>query len=236
MSVDSDKLGVMVAGYNTLVPALSASWDSITAEITDLYEQWSALAFAQDGIESDLETYVEANKADYFYSYGSFGVSGTGVLNEWMGFDEETGLSGWTYDSPKQFRVFDDHTSTFTVGTSGVCVASSTFSESSTISASWYSSPFTYVNWVDSIVPPLIDGVYLESYANWGPLWDSDTTVQGYMDDWVFVDDLITKTLSSTGTYGIQDTIAKLAVAKALVLINMNKYNGTIPIITTYAT
>jgi len=232
---DADKLRTMVTGYDTLVPNLSASIISINAEIADLSEQWSALVFAQDGIESDLETYVETNKADYFYSYGNFGVSGTGYLTEWMGFDQET-ATGLAYVSTVYFTVTGDQTTTYTAGTSAVVTNSGTFTASTTISASVYNNPDTLVGLNAGICAASLDGVYLESYANWGPLWDSDATVQGYMDDWVFIDDYITHLLSSTGTYGIQDMIAKLQIARALVQINLDKYEAAGPILEPYAT
>jgi hypothetical protein len=241
MTVDSDKLGVMVTGYGTLVPNLSASWDSIAAEITDLYEQWSAIDYAETQIEKDLSSYVTGAgaKADYFYQYGNFGVSGTGILNEWMGFDQET-VTGLTYVDTYRVTVDGDQTSTFTAGLSGLFHYGVSFTASSTISASIYNHPTwpgdTLIGFNTAIVDSGVDQIYLASYAPWGAMWDSDTTVQGYMDDWIFLDDLMTKTLSSTGTYGIVDTIAKLGVAKALVLINMNKYNDATPILTTYAT
>jgi hypothetical protein len=258
MSVDSDKLGTMVTGYNTLVPNLSASWDSITAEITDLYEQWSALDYAETEIEKDLTSYIESNKSDHLYTYGNFGVSGTGILNEWMGFDQET-VTGLTRVDSYRVTVDGDQTSTFTAGLSGLFHYGLWFTASSTISASIYNHPTwpgdTLIGFNTGIVEVGVDQIFLANYAPWGAMWDSDTTVQGYMDDWVFLDDLMTKTLSSTGTYGIVDTIAKLGVAKALVgtygivdtiaklgvakalvLINMNKYNDATPILTTYAT
>jgi hypothetical protein len=56
------------------------------------------------------------------------------------------------------------------------------------------------------------------------------------MDDWVFVDDHMTHLLGSTGTYGIVDTIEKLGIARALVQINLDKYEAAGPILEPWAT
>ena len=108
----------MVTTFTQTRNNLSASLEKIDEQIAELTAQWKAIDYAEDQIESDLETYVETNKSDYFYTYGSFGVSGTGELKEWMGFDEETGLSGLTYESANSFLVTGDETGTFTPGTS----------------------------------------------------------------------------------------------------------------------
>jgi len=237
MTVDSDKLGVMVTGYDTLVPNLSASYDSIVAEIADLNEQWSAIVWAQNKYESALRGYVEANKSDYTYTYGNFGVSGTGILNEWMGFTAES-VTGLTYVDSYRVTVDGDQTSTFTAGLSGLFHYALFYTASSTISASIYpyDTTKTLIGFNTGIVDVAVDQILLADYAPWGAMWDSDATVQGYMDDWIVIDDLLTKTLTSTGTYGIVDKIDKLALARNLVLINMNKYDAAGPILDVYAT
>jgi len=235
----ADKLREMVNNFTTLTKNLTASMEKIDALITDLTEQWKAIDYAEDQIESDLETYVETNKADYFYSYGNYGISGTGNLKEWMGFDEET-VTNLTYVSTNEFTVDGDKTSTFTAGTSAVVVNGTTFSSSTTISASIYNDPLypakTLVTLDSGICQSNLNKVYLESYANWGPLWDSDATVQGYMDDWVFIDDFLTKNVGTDGTYGITDRLDNLYTAKSIVQKDYNKYDGMIPIIDVYAT
>ncbi len=232
----ADKLAEMVIGFTSTSENLSGSLVKIDAQILDLTEQWQAIDFAQDGIETDLETFVEANKADYFYSYGSFGASGTGALNEWMGFDEETGLVNLTYVAANYFEVDGDLTSTFTAGTSAVVTNGGTFSASTTISGSIFSGGVTSVGLDDNICAANLDGVYLEAYAPYGPLWDSDSTVQAYMDDWVFLDGFVTQTVGLNGTYGIEGRLSNLYVARGVVENDYIKYDGMISIMEVYAT
>jgi hypothetical protein len=234
----ADKLAEMVIGFTSTSENLSGSLVKIDAQILDLTEQWQAIDFAQDGIEDDLEIFVEANKADYFYSYGSFGASGTGALNEWMGFDEETVINITFIDSVS-FTVDNDLTSTFTAGTSAVVTNGGVFSASTTISGSEYNISYpgkTLVGLDDARAAANLDGVYLEAYAPYGPLWDSDVTVQGYMDDWVFLDGFVTQTVGLDGTYGIEGRLSNLYVARGVVENDYNKYTGMISIMDVYAT
>jgi hypothetical protein len=240
---NADKLREMVTGFTETATNLSGSLVKIDLLIADLTEQWHAINYAQDEIETDLEVFVEANKADYFYSYGSFGVSGTGVLNEWMGFDEET-VTNITYIDGQRFTVDNDLTSTFTAGTSAVVTNGGTFSASTTISGSEYNISYpgkTLVGLDDSRAAANLDGVYLEAYAPYGPLWDSDATVQGYMDDWVFLDGFVTQDVGLDGTYGIYgdgDTgrLSNLYTARGVVEKDYIKYDGMVPIMDVYAT
>lgn len=235
----ADKLATMVTDFTSISENLSGSLVKIDAQILDLTEQWQAIDFAQDGIEADLEAAVVPAKADYFYSYGSFGASGTGALNEWMGFDEET-VTNITYVAPDLFTVDGDETGTFTVGTSAVVTNSGVFSASTTISGALYNiAPYTgktLVGLDDNRATAGLDGIYLEAYANWGPLWDSDATIQGYMDDWVFLDGFVTQTVGLDGTYGIQGRLSNLYVARGVVQNDYDKYTGMIPIMDDYAT
>ena len=234
----ADKLREMVDGFTITATNLSGSLVKIDAQIAELTEQWKAIDYAEDEIETDLEVFVETNKADYFYSYGSFGVSGTGDTGviEWMGFDEETGLTNLTYVAANYFEVDGDATSTFTAGTSAVVTNGGTFSASTTISGSIFDGGVTSVGLDDNICAANLDGVYQESYANWGPLWDSDATVQAYMDDWVFLDGFITQTVGLDGTYGIEGRLSNLYVARGVVENDYNKYDGMVPIMDVYAT
>jgi hypothetical protein len=236
----ADKLAEMVIDFTSMSENLSGSLVKIDQQIADLSAQWKAINYAQDGIEVDLETYVETNKSDYFYSYGSFGVSGTGELKEWMGFDEETGLSGLTYESANSFLVTGDETGTFTVGTSAVVTNGGSFSTSSTVSGSLFNLPWhagqTLVVLYGSICQASLDGVYLESYANSGPLWDSDATVIAYMSNWAYLDNFVTQAVGLDGTYGIEGRLSNLYVARGVVENDYNKYTGMYPILDLYAT
>lgn len=235
----ADKLTEMVTTFTQTRNNLSGSLVKIDEQITDLTEQWQAISYAQDGIETDLETYVETNKSDYFYTYGSFGVSGTGELKEWMGFDEETGLVGLTYESANSFLVTNDETGTFTPGTSAVVTNGGSFSVSTTVSGSMFNLPWhsgqTLVVLDSGICQASLDGVYLESYANSGPLWDSDATVISYMGSWATLDGFITNPVGLTGTYGIEGRLSNLYVAKGVVTNDYNKYKSMVPILTAYA-
>jgi hypothetical protein len=156
-----------------------------------------------------------------------------------MGFTLES-VFGLARVDASNIVVDGDETATFTAGTSAVMSAGIGHTDSTTISGSLYNTPAhpgdTLIGFNDAIVPVGISSIFLESYANWGPLWDSDATVQAYMDDWAFIDDHMTHLLSSTGTYGIVDMIAKLQIAKALVQINLDKYDAAGPILEPYAT
>lgn len=227
MAGEAQTLSEMLSAYNTMALNLSASLVNIDNQIDDLTEQKTILQWTQDQYEADLETYVEANKADYFYSYGSFGSTN---LSEWMGFDEETGLTNLTYFSAHEFLVDGDETGTFTAGTSAVVTNNGVFSTSTTVSASVYNLPWhsgkTLVALYGSICTADLDAVYLESYANWGPLWDSDTTITHYMDSWDWIYDFITHEIGLTGTYGIDDRVTNLNTAKGIVQYDYNKYSG----------
>jgi len=198
-----------------------------------------ALVYAEDQIKIDLEAYVVPGKAEYFYTFGSYGVSGSGGLYEWMGFDSEV-AAGLTYISGTSFTVTGNQTSTYTAGTSAVVTNSGVFSVSTTISGSDAADPLytpdTYVVLDASICTAGLDGVYLGSYAPQGALWDSDVTVQGYIDDWGFMDNFITQTVGLDGTYGLEGRIANLVVARGVVENDYDKYTGMIAPMGDYAT
>jgi hypothetical protein len=240
MSANSDKLGQMVTGFTSTSENLSGSLVKIDAQILDLTQQWQAIGFAEDEIETDLEAAVVPAKAEYFYTYGNFGVSGTGALNEWSGYDEETGITGLTYISGTSFTVDGNQTSTFTAGLNILVTNSGTFSASTTISGSDAADPAypsdTYVVLDAAICSASLDGVYLEAYAPSGPFWDSDVTIQGYMDDWVFLDNFLTQTVGLDGTYGIVGRLSNLYVARGVVENDYAKYDGMISPMSNYAT
>jgi len=239
----ADKLAEMVIDFTSMSENLSGSLVKIDQQIAELTAQWKAINYAQDGIEADLETYVETNKADYFYSYGTFGASGTGALDEWMGFDEETGLVNLTYVDSQRFTVDNDLTATFTAGTSAVFTNGGTFTVATTISGSEYNISYpgkTLVGTDDAVLAANLDGVYLESYANWGPLWDSDATVTAYMANWVYLDNFITQPVGLDGTYGINGDgtngkLQNLYLARGVVEKDYNKFTNMYPILDNYA-
>ncbi len=239
MSTSSDKLGVMVTDFTETATNLSGSLVKIDLLIQELTEQWQALGYAEDEIEDDLEAYVVPGKAEYFYTFGSYGVSGSGGLYEWMGFDE-VAVTGLTYISTTSFTVDGDQTSTFTAGLSAVVTNSGTFSVSTTISGSDAADPSypgdTYVVLDAAICAASLDGVYLGSYAPQGTLWDSDSTVQGYIDDWAFLDNFLTQTVGLGGTYGIVGRLSNLYTARDVVENDYNKYDGMIDPMSNYAT
>jgi len=238
MTYYGDILAEMVTEFTETATNLSGSLVKIDTLISDLTQQWHAIDYAQDGIEADLETYVEANKAEYFYTYGTFGVSGTGALNEWSGYDEVS-VTGLTYVDGQRYIVDGNQTATFVAGLNTLVTNSGVFSASTTISGSTYNTDVagkTLVGLIGSRATAGLDGVYLEVYAPSGPFWDSDATVQGYMDDWVFLDGFVTQTVGLDGTYGIEGRIDNLHVARPVVENDYNKYDGMVPIMDVYAT
>ncbi len=239
MSTSSDKLGQMVTDFTSTSENLSGSLVKIDLLIQELTEQWQAIGYAEDEIEDDLEAAVVPTKAEYFYTFGSFGVSGSGGLYEWMGFDSEV-AAGLTYISGTSFTVTGDQTSTYTAGTSAVVTNGGTFSASTTISGSDAADPLypgeTYVVLDASICAANLDGVYLEAYAPQGALWDSDVTIQGYIDDWAFLDNFLTETVGLDGTYGIVGRLSNLYTARGVVQNDYDKYDGMIAPMSNYAT
>lgn len=237
---NADKLAQMVTDFTLTSENLSGSLIKIDQQIAELNQQMQALVWAEDQIEIDLEAAVVPAKAEYFYTYGSYGVSGSGALNEWSGYDEETGITGLTYISTTSFTVDGNQTSTFTAGLNILVTNSGAFSTSTTISGSDAADPLypgdTYVVLDAAICAASLDGVYLEAYAPSGPFWDSDATIQGYMDDWVFMDNFITQDVGLDGTYGLQGRIANLVVARGVVENDYNKYTGMIGPMGDYAT
>jgi hypothetical protein len=235
----ADKLGEMVTGFTSTSENLSGSLVKIDILRADLVEQWQALVYAQDEIETDLEAYVVPGKAEYFYTFGSYGVSGAGGLYEWMGFDSEA-AAGLTYISGTSFTVAGNQTSTYTAGTSAVVTNGGAFSASTTISGSDAADPSypgeTYVVLDASICAANLNGVYLEAYAPQGALWDSDATIQAWMDNWAFLDGFMTQDVGLQGTYGLEGRIVNLDVAKGVVEKDYAKYDGMIPIMELYAT
>jgi hypothetical protein len=236
---NADKLAEMVIGFTSTSENLSGSLIKIDQQIAELNQQMQTLVYAENQIETDLEAYIVPGKAEYFYTFGSYGVSGSGSLYEWMGFDSEV-AAGLTYISGTSFTVTGDQTSTYTAGTSAVVTNSGVFSTSTTISGSDAADPSypgeTYVVLDASICTAGLDGVYLEAYAPQGALWDSDVTVQGYIDNWGFMDNFITQTVGLDGTYGLQGRIANLVVARGVVENDYDKYTGMIAPMSDYAT
>lgn len=237
---DADKLREMIDGYPTLTANLSAGIDNIELQIDDYTEQQSALEFAMDGLAADIETDIEASKADKFYSYGNFN-DGTesASLSAWIGYDEET-VPGLTYIDSQYFTSTSDVTSTFTAGLAAIFTNSGVFTTGTSISGSlWNTLEYpskTLIGVDNAVLTGTLDGVYLESYRPTGPFWDSDATIQGYMDDFDFILDYIWQDLGISGTYGVEDIIVKLELAKSILEIDYAKYNAAGPVLEDYAT
>jgi len=240
MSADSDKLREMIDGYPTLTANLSAGLVNLQLQIDDYTEQLSALNSAHDGLATDIETDVEAVKADKFYSYGDFN-DGTESANltDWIGYDQEA-AAGLTYVSSELFTLSGDQTSTYTAGVSAIFTNGGAFTTGTAISGSLYNTiaypNVTLVGSDAAVLTGTLDGVYLEAYTPTGPLWDSDATIQGYMDAFDFILDYIWQDLGTGGTYGVEDTIDKLGDAKAILELDYAKYDAAGPFLEDYAT
>ncbi len=236
---DADKLRDMVNDFTSTSENLSGSLVKIDTLRADLMEQWRALVYAEDEIETDLEAYVVPGKAEYFYTFGTYGASGSGGLYEWMGFDSEV-AAGLTYISGTSFTVTGDQTSTYTAGTSAVVTNGGTFSASTTISGSDAADPAypgeTYVVLDASICAANLDGVYLEAYAPQGALWDSDSTIQAWIDSWAYMDNFMTQTVGLGGTYGLENRVLNLDIARNVVEKDYIRYDSMISLMEPYAT
>lgn len=76
-------------------------------------------------------------------------------------------------------------------------------------------------------------GNTIYEYAGVG--WDSDVTIVGYVDDYDFANDYLTRPLTSGATYGLIPSRDNLSTAKAILEDNKSKIEDSITDMESYA-
>ncbi len=237
MSAASDKLREMVDGYPDEIDSLQKSYQSITAQIDELDEQKEAL---EDGllaiISDDLENNLLPAKATvpHVYTFGGFGSFGSGGnAQDWEVYDLINNTATFTQVSTTEFVIEGvDITGQLSGGEKVVITNNDVFTVPATTvtvvvtGAPAYPANSTHVVVNAAIVQATVDGIWELVYEYLGVGWDSDVTIQGYIDDYAFTIDHLHAALGTSGTYGIIALRAALAQGRNIILANLNKTQG----------
>jgi len=228
MSVSSDKLREMINDSTTEVANLTRALVNVDELIDEYTAQKSALDTGMMDITSAEILVILDTKGDYVYTWGDYGTKNVTEFRVYdLTFDGNV-----TYISTTSFRVTGDQTALFTAhpyiradcGVDGF--------KYNTVKTVSYSAPNTTVVIEDTpeITANIVD-VYTDVY-NYG----DDTDIDSEKVEFDFAYDWISKTLSDTGTYGIDVRIDSFTASKTSIGLNKTKYTDAITKLERFAT
>ena len=231
MSVLSDWVDVLP----TTVAQIQMSIDNVDVQLADLGAKKTALegvltsiSTGPSGMSVYLLTKALSGDDGYVYTYGDYGTANVTEFKVYGIIDTEV-----TYDSPTTFTCDSSASGLFSVGQQlGVDCGVDGIQDTTVLSVSGAGTLTISVSG-DSITSNLVKAMHFD-YEYGGINWDSDATVLQFISDFAFVLDFLNKTLGVDGTYGINDMISKLGIARGLLVINKNKYNNGITILGRY--
>jgi len=233
MTIAADVLRDMIIQTEQQEEEMNKSISNIDDQIADLQKKQNGM---RDGyctpIMRELNAYLESlYPPPNYLACGtilyndSTNQYGTGNLTDFYVLQKKISNSEWTMLSSSRIRLTGDRRSTFSgyslcaFGTvSGSTLSNQSMGSSFSVSYD-ASSNYTYVQCSYGIIQSSHNWMYfgiVRSYNN-----PSDSNVNGYVDRWEYGHDYICKEISTTGTYGTKDMMAKLNTSKSL--LNSNK-------------
>jgi hypothetical protein len=231
MGAESDLLRDLVDNqYPAIIANINSSIASIEAEESDLNDVKDALEWQMNAAGDDTISIIETLKADVSYTFDDWKVLN---ITDFQGYDEITGLTGLTIIGASTFRVDGNKTSTFSMGKEILLKNTVPTTFHGIVSSSTYDA----VNlWTTvSMDDPNSDdfsgtaaSVFKVVYEFEGTGWDSDADIIAneaiFQESYAHINDEI----GTDGTYGIDDKLSKLALAKSVLNNDKTKYTDGI--------
>ncbi len=215
------------------------SIDQIQTSIDDFQEKQDAMKSGVGDVAiSRFEQYLLETKflpaANYNFLTGANYnqiESASGSLTDWKIYKIMT-ISGLTYFDASNFTCSGDQTAIFITGKDLAAKLGSTFAYS-TVQNSTYDSGtgLTTVTLDDAILTATLSNIFEKHYEYSA---GDDAQIDTYKSQWDFAHDYIVKPLGTDGTYGTQDNIAKLTLAKNLLANNKNKVDNSITVFNSF--
>jgi len=237
MGTESDKLRELVDEvYPVTVENLTNAIASIDLEIAELNEQKDAVVWGMGEAEADQITRLEAKGYDAEYYGPDFGVSD---LSDFQLHDIVPDLVNISYVSANSFDVDGDETSVLTNGLNILCGCGVDGNKARVISTSVYNGipdTTTITLSAGDAITSNLDTIYDLQYEYLGVGWDSDADIIANIDYFVEAYEHLTEPLGTTGTYGLNDKIAKFGIAKSIQQADKAKYEDLIVLYDRFAT
>ena len=242
MSIESDKLRDLVDNiYPTTVANLTTSIAALDAQLTELNARKDAVEWGMGQAQSDQETRLAAKGFDLEYYGGDFGTLN---LEDFWLYDQIS-VTGLTFVDVDNFDVDGDQTSVFTNGLEILCDCGAGGKKQRTVASSVYNGPdppgieTTTVTLAVDATQELTSGlsaVYELMYEYLGTGWDSDTDIVANIDYFVDAWHHLNDPLSTNGTYGLNDKIAKIGVGKSVQQADKAEFESLIVLYDRFAT
>lgn len=235
MSTPQEILQGMIDAAPEQAAKAQQSIDQIQTSIDDFQEKQDAMKSGVGDVAINrFEQYLLETKflpaEDYNFLTGSNYnqiESGSGSLTDWKVYKIMT-VSGLTYFDASNFTCSGDQTAIFIAEKDLAVKLGSTFVYS-TVLESLYSEEtlLTTVTLNDAILTIALSDIFEKHYEYSA---GDDTQIDNYKSQWDFAHDYIIKPLGTDGTYGTQDNIAKLELAKNMLTNNKAKVNDSITV------
>jgi hypothetical protein len=229
-----------------MIDAAPEMSEGYASSLDAIEEQIELLQLKQDAMQNDignvaatlLQTYLTQTKftpsEDYYFKIGeTFNqiLTESGTLTDWTIF-RILDLDYVNYISETMFSCSGDQSSSIPTGSSVALVLGEIVVESNVISSS-YSEGETTVEVEDPVITESLSLVGGDPYSY---IPGDDTLIDKYVNDWNYVHDFIVRPLGQEGTYGTQDSIAKLNIGKNLIIANKNKVDNIVAVFEDYIT
>ena len=234
MSTPQEIIQQMIDAAPTQAASAEKSILNLDNIIIDLQNKQDAMKTAiADVSSSDLQSYLIGTKFDSethcILKGETFDqvLDSVGTLTDWKIF-EKISLENLIFVSSTEFECDGDQTLIFIEDLEILCDLLIE-SKTSTVGTSTYDvgTDKTTVIISDEILDSDLSQIWKLVYEY---VEGDDTTIDNHITNWNFVHDYIMTPLGLSGTYGTQDTIAKLNDAKGLLLLNKEKYEDSVEI------
>jgi hypothetical protein len=234
---EADKLKEMIDNAPQESEDTQASIDQVDEQIAEWQEKQDALEFTMDeccyNVDAGIVHGLLPTKADAVATYDDF--SNTNAA-EWLAGDAELDNNDGLKDditklSATQFECDNDHSSEFSVSQTVGFVFNNTNKSGtkSDIQAVDYNITTllkTTVTLNDGVLTSTPISSIIPSYVYNGIGWDSDADIQARIDEFAYSYNHVTEPMGTAGTYGTEDNIAKLNMAKQLLTANKGVIDG----------
>jgi len=210
--------------------------------VESLDEQIATFQDKQDSLQNnvctkvatDLESYLIGVKFEPFSNYDMYkggnynqALSSDGSIVDWKVYLLIPTVN-LTSNNPDEFECDDDLTGSFPDGTDVQIILGGSTKVHSTVASTSFLGGITTVTLDDEVCDNTISSVYIFHYQY---LAGDDSTIDDFKTNWDFAHDYIIQPLGESGSYGTQDNIAKLNMAKNMLQSDITKIGDSATIL-----
>lgn len=233
MSTPQEILQQMIDQAPENIENIDSSLAQINASIADFQtKQDSMITGVGDVAVTRLNAFLDTiyPAVNHYILYGStFNLitSSTGTLTDWKIYEIQA-LVDLTYDTNKTFICEGDVTEIFADDLEVAVLLESGW-EITTVASTVYDEEEdeTTVTLTDEVLDDTLTAVAIYVYT-YNP--GDHSEIDSYVSQWEFAQDYILQPLGTSGTYGTQDNIDKLNLAKALLTSNKTKVADSVTV------